>query len=49
MDEGVIGTVQDEPLTGQPIKYDEKVKADKKLSKHYVSFLYCHYTSAVKA
>jgi len=28
MDEGVVGAIQDEPRSGQPIKYDEKIKAD---------------------
>ena len=28
MDAGVVGAIQDEPRSGQPIKYDEKAKAD---------------------
>lgn len=28
MDEGVVGAIHDEPRPGQPIKYDDKVKAD---------------------
>jgi transposase len=28
MEEGVVGAIQDEPRSGQPIKYDEKIKAD---------------------
>jgi transposase len=28
MDAGVVGAIQDEPRSGQPIKYDEKIKAD---------------------
>jgi putative transposase len=28
MDQGVVGAIQDEPRPGQPIKYDDKVKAD---------------------
>lgn len=28
MEEGVVGAIQDEPRPGQPIKYDEKIKAD---------------------
>ena len=28
MEAGVVGAIQDEPRSGQPIKYDEKIKAD---------------------
>ena len=28
MDDGLTGAIYDEPRTGQPIKYDDKVKAD---------------------
>lgn len=28
IDEGVVGAIHDEPRPGQPIKYDDKVKAD---------------------
>ena len=28
LEAGVVGAIQDEPRSGQPIKYDEKIKAD---------------------